>query len=45
MIRRASVSTSSLVAGATPSTPDSWPAAGSTDTGPMAGDIPHRQAA
>jgi hypothetical protein len=33
-----------LVAGATPSTPDSWPAAGSTDTGPIAGDIPRRPA-
>ncbi len=44
MIRRVSVSMSSLAAGATPSVPvdDSWPHEGSTETGPMAGDMPHR---
>src|SRR4051795_13299766 len=35
---------SSLVAGATPSSPsgDSWPGGGSTVTGPIASDMPHR---
>src|SRR5215470_3721379 len=44
MILRVSVSTSSLVAGATPSRPygDSWPGGGSTETGPIAADMPQR---